>query len=242
MILFPSRNNQDIKHKRNRKRENQIIILNKQKLKNRNMSEASFTSTVLAIEAAVIAIGLIGNIISIIVFSRKTFRNNSISTYCTTMAIVECLTLIHLTNIIYYFKNNAYLMDQNGPFCTMVHTGVIYLSSIPPFIMIAFSLDKLLCMRTSSIAILKKKWFQWSIVAGISIFNIGLYLYFPILVKRSEIFPGYFMCDVTSIGFFNIHMILTIIETLLIPYAILTITSILTIRALFKSRNAVMKT
>ena len=205
------------------------------------MSEASFTSAILAIEAAVIVIGFIGNVISIIVFSRKTLRNNSISTYCTSLAIVDCLTLIHLTNIIYYFIYNVYLNDQNSPFCAIAHTTIIYISGIPPWIMIAFSLDKLLSMRTSSISVIKKKWFQWSIVVAISLFHIGLYIYFPILIKLSEIFPGFFICDVFSIGFFNIHMILFLLETCLIPFVILTITSILTIRVLIKSRNVAMK-
>ena len=205
------------------------------------MSEASFTRAILAIEAAVIIIGFIGNIISILVFSRKTFRNNSISTYCKSLAVVDCLTLIHLTNIIYYFTYNVYLNDQNTPFCALAHTTIIYISGIPPWIMIAFSVDKLLSMRTNSIAIIKKKWFQWLIVVGISLFHIGLYIYFPILIKRSEIFPGFFICDVFSIGFFNIHMILFLLETCVIPFVILIITSILTIRVLINSRNAVLQ-
>jgi hypothetical protein len=53
------------------------------------------------------------------------------------------LTLIHLTNIIYYFTYNVYLNDQNSPFCAIAHTTIIYISRIPPWIMIAFSLDKL---------------------------------------------------------------------------------------------------
>ena len=203
------------------------------------MSEASFVNAVTAIETAVIAVGFIGNLLSIIIFSRKTFRNNSISTYCTALAIAELLTLIQLVNIVYIFTNNSYLMDLNTAYCKISHTAVILVSAIPPFIMIAFSVDKLLSMRTSSIALLKKKWLQWSIVAGIVLFHIGLYMYYPILVKRTEIFPGYFICDVNSIGFFTIHMTLIIIETCLIPFVILMITSILTIRVLIKSSNSI---
>jgi hypothetical protein len=64
-------------------------------------------------------------------------------------------------------------------------------------------------------------------------------MYYPILVKLGEAFPGYFICDASSIGFFNIHMILSLIDTSLIPFVILMITSILTIRLLMKSRNSI---
>ena len=201
------------------------------------MSELAFVSSVL--DVVVLSIGLIGNIISIIIFSRKTFRNNSISTYCIALAISECLSIIQLINIIYYFPNNDFLFNLNDTSCKIVHIGIILLSGIPPFIMAAFSVDKLLSMRTNSIAILKKKWFQWSVVAAIVLFNIGFYMYYPILVKRTEIFPGYFLCNGYTIGFYTIHQILVIFEICIIPFAILMITSILTIRQLFKSSNSI---
>ena len=203
------------------------------------MSRVNFVIAITAMEVAVIAIGFIGNIISIIVFSRKTFRNNSISTYCTALAIADCFSIIQLINIVYYFPYNAYLMDLNDVFCKIAHMNVILISSIPPYIMVAFSLDKLLNMRTRLIGILKKKWFQWSNVIGIVVFHIGFYMYYPILVKRTEIFPGYFICDTTSIGFLATHMTMNILEACLIPLVVLMITSILTIRLLFKSSNSI---
>ena len=124
-------------------------------------------------------------------------------------------------------------------FCKIIHFGVILINAIPPFIMVAFSVDKLLSMRTRSIEILKKKCFQWLVVAGIVLFHIGLYIYYPILVKRTEVFPGYFMCDQYTIGFINIHQILNILETCILPFVILMITSILTIRLLMKSSQSI---
>ena len=203
------------------------------------MSSENFVIANTAVEVAVIAIGLIGNLLSIIVFTRKTFRNNSISTYCIALAISECLSLIQFINIVYYFKYSAYLMDLNDTFCSIENYAVILVSAIPSFIMIAFSVDKLISMRTKSIAMLKKKWFQWSVVAAIVLFHIGLYIYVPILIKRIEIFPGYFICSTTTISFFNIHMILIIFETCLIPFLILMITTVITIRQLFKSSNSI---
>ena len=204
-------------------------------------SETSFIITIASIELTIIAIGFIGNVICIIVFSKKTFRNNSISTYCIALAIAECINITQFIIDIYLLAYNAYLMDQSDLFCKIAHINLILIHAIPPYMMIALSVDKLLTMRTNSIALLKKKWFQWSIVAAIVLFHIALYMYFPIIVKRLEISPGYFLCDVSTVSFFNTHLIVFLFETCLIPLGILAITSTLTIRVLIKSRNAVMK-
>ena len=105
--------------------------------------------------------------------------------------------------------------------------------------MVAFSLDKLLSMRVNTIAILKKKWFQWSVVVGIVLFSNGLFLYVPILLRVRDIAPDIPFCDPNTISFFNVHLFIYIFETTLIPFIVMIITSILTIRLLIKSRNSV---
>ena len=205
------------------------------------MSSVSFTVVTASIEMTIIAIGFIGNLLTIIIFLRKPFRNYSISTYCISLAIFESLATFQIFNDIGYLAQNVYLSDQSEVACKIIGIIGLLMSSIPAYIMIAFSVDKLLGMRIKLIPILKKKWFQWSIVTSIVIFNISLYICYPILIRRSEVFPGYFICDATTIGFFQIFMIMATFETSVVPFLILTITSILTIRLLFKSRNSVQR-
>lgn len=202
------------------------------------MSSESFTFSV--VQTALIGIGIIGNVITILVFLRKTFRSNSISTYCIALAIIELLSIIQFISNITFLAYNANLADLSDSLCKLVYFSGVLLSSNKPWITVAFSVDKLLSMRTRSILILKKKWFQWSTIAAIFLFNAALFLYYPILIKRSEKSPGNFMCDLTTMGFFKIHSILVLIETCFIPLIIMAITSIFTIRLLIKSRNAVV--
>lgn len=204
-------------------------------------ADLKFEIAINAIEVAVISIGLVGNLLTIIVFLRKTFRNNSISTYCISLAIVESFTLIQLIDDIRYLRYNVNLSNQIEVFCKLLYTNGMLLTSIPPWIMVAFSLDKLLSMRTRQIAILKKKWFQLSLVAAIVIFKIAFYIYIPILIRLGEIFPSYFICDLSTISFFKVHMILAILETYTIPFIIMMASSILTIWKLFKSRHSVKR-
>ena len=193
------------------------------------------------IETIVIGIGIIGNLLSIVIFSKKTFRNNSISTYCKALAICELWVIQQLIINIFILKQNILIYDQNDILCKFVYSFATYMASVQPWIMVAFSLDKLLSMRVSSIRLLKKKWFQWSVVAGIVLFTAALYIYVPIFIRIREVFPGYSICDVTSIGFFNTHIIVFLFETSLIPFIIMVISSILTIRLLIKSRKAVAR-
>ena len=205
------------------------------------MSQASFTFAVAIIEATIIAIGIIGNVLSIIIFSRKTFRSNSISTYCISLAIFDISSLTQLVTDVYTLMYGKFLPDQSNEFCKFYFYSLVLLSSIQAWIMVAFSIDKLLSMRLKSIPILKKKWFQLSIVSGVVVFSVCLYLYIPILLRVREIFPGFSFCDSSTLGFFNVHIILYTFETCLIPFFVVSITLILTIRLLIKSRNSVAR-
>ena len=171
------------------------------------MSDAYFTFGIAAIEAAIIGIGIIGNVLCIIIFSKKVFRTNSISTYCIALAICELGAIIQFFADVYYLIHYKILYDQNDPICKFYYSFYTWFASIHAWIIVVFSLDKLLSMRVHSSAILKKKWFQWSIVAAIVLFSIGLYIYVPIYIRIREVIPGLSICDVTTIGFFNIHII-----------------------------------
>ena len=206
------------------------------------MSQASFTFAMTIVQAVIIGIGLIGNLLSIIIFSRKAFRSNSISTYCIALSIVQCMSLTQLIVAIHSLAYKINLSDQSDSLCKFFNSIPAFLSGMQPWIMVAFALDKLLCMRAKRIAILKKKWFQWSVVVAIALVNTAIYINMPILMKRREIFPGYFMCDLSTINLFYINTVVSLLETGFLPFVVMVITSILTTRLLIKSRNAVMKT
>ena len=203
------------------------------------MSTTSFTFAMNITIAVTITISLIGNLISIIIFSKKTFRNNSISTYCIALSIDEFFALFQFATDIGILAFNVNLIDQSETICKVFSYIFAIYNAVQPCILVAFSVDKLLNMRISPIGIIKKKWFQWSVVVGIVIFNVLLYLELPILVKRREIVPGYIICDQTTVGFLPTLMIVIVLETCIIPFIIMIVSSLLTIRLLIKSRNSI---
>lgn len=205
------------------------------------LSDLPFENAMTVIETITIGIGIIGNIITTIIFLRKTFRNNSISTYCISLSIIECLTLAKFVLNIYILAYNRNLPDESDSLCKLFYSVPTLLGAIQPWITVSFSIDKLLSMRTRAIPILKKKGFQWSLIAGIILFNTALFIDIPIFLKRREVSPSYFMCDLTTISFYDIAAIINFLDSCLIPFIIMIITSILTTRLLIKSRNAVMR-
>ena len=203
------------------------------------MSTVSFTFAINTAQAITLAISFLGNLVSIIIFSSKTFRNNSISTYCIALSINEFLVLFRFAINIGIIGYNVNIVDQSDELCKILNYLPAIYASNQPCILVAFSIDKLLNMGTNSIAIFKKKWFQCSILAAIVLFNMLLYLEMPILLKRREVALGRFVCDQTIISFLPTLMIVIVLETSLIPFIIMIASSILTIRLLIKSRNSI---
>ena len=203
-------------------------------------STATVTFTMNTISAITVAIGFIGHIVTIIVFLRKTFRSNSISTYCISLAIVECLSAFRFAqNIAIIAFNISSLNDLSEETCKWFTYFLTILASIQSCIQVAFSIDKLLSMRTRSIAIIKKKWFQLSVVAGIVLVKATIYINFPILLKRREAAPGRFVCDLSYMSSFTIIMYEVLLDTFILPFISMIITSALIIRQLYKSRSSI---
>ena len=202
-----------------------------------DLSDFSFGMDITRI--TVIAIGFFGNVISFAIFSRKRFQKNSISTYCQALALIDCFTIAEILDTFYLLLYKLEFNNTSDEACkALSYIPPIY-NSIPVWILVAFSLDKLLNMRRKTINLLQKKWFQWSLIAGIVLFHLILYIGLPIFVVRREISPGFYLCDQTTFEFFDTLMIVLVIETCFIPFIIMIVSSIMTIRLLYKSRRLV---
>jgi hypothetical protein len=115
------------------------------------MSAEDFVFVINCIQSIIIAIGIIGNIVSIIVFSRKTFRNNSISTYCISLAIFECLSISELITDVIRVVYNEKITDQNDASCKIIFYIITIMNPIQACLLVAFSVDKLLSMKSVQI-------------------------------------------------------------------------------------------
>lgn len=190
----------------------------------------------------IISLGILGNIISLIIFSRKTFRKNSISTYCRALAVLDCLIIIELIHMVHYIINstNSDFSNLTDLTCKLFYYLSAQYGSIPAWILMAFSVDKMLNMQLSPPKIIKSKLFQWSVVAGIVVFHFLFYIEFLFLLRLEPAFfdPKILVCNFPFSSFFKTVIYVELTDTCLIPFVIMIATSLVTIRLLVKSRNS----
>ena len=195
-------------------------------------------TTVIASKVLIISLGILGNIISFIIFSRKTFRNNSISTYCRALAVADFFIIVELINNIFNYINKTKIYNINELTCKLFYYLSMQYTSIPPWILVAFSIDKMLNMKTSPPSIIKSKVFQWCVVFGIFLFHYILYSELLIILKLVKI-PTLdrYMCNFGIFDYYDPFVYAHLAENCVIPFSIMIVTSIVTIKQLIKSRH-----
>lgn len=206
-------------------------------------STAEFENIMRYVKIAMISTGIIGNLITVIIFSRKAFMKNSISTYTQALAISQCLILIQLIIDVNSLVNKTQLQNLNDGWCKAVMYIQTETNAIPGWILVAFSVDKTLSMRRIQISLLKNIWFQRLVIAIIVVFNLILYIEIPITIKLQQ-YSNYvkiLYCDFATLDYFTVFIVINLLESTLIPFAIMMISSVVTIRLLYKSRRSLEK-
>ena len=199
---------------------------------------SDFTRAIYTADSVVIGLGVAGNIMSFIIFSRKPFKNNSISTYFRATSVIQSLTIYQfIINMGILFANIDITSQSDLPCKLLFYSWPVYDSSTS-WILMVFSIDKMLNMSRKPIPIIKKKWFQWTVVTMIVLIHAILYIGVPFDLKRFEIFPGFYYCFVSNLSFFRAFSFIYLIETSFIPFVVMMVTSIVTIRLLIKSRKS----
>jgi hypothetical protein len=197
-----------------------------------------------------IALGVVGHFLSFLVFSRRKFQHNSISIYCRALAISDSFILYVLVYSIFF---NIYYIDiseQSDLLCKINYYINVGLSPISIWILVAFSIDKMLHVldRAKNIPIIKKRSFQLAVVIAIGLFHALLYSFIPILIKvetESNTTNGSstsdFLCSLRHIDNYRYILLLYIIEGCLTPSFIMMITTFITVKRLYESRNNLEK-
>lgn len=199
---------------------------------------AKFFYAMTVTNISIISVGIIGSILSFIVFNRKAFAKNSISTYCRALAIADSFMLFHLAvNIGIVLNVNILILSHT--LCKLYFYVSYGLSAIPGWILVAYSIDKLLCVSQSQkFQFFKKKSSQIAIVVIIVTFNCALYVEYPILVDLVVPVGSNNVteqCDATYMPYALEFNILYVLEANLIPFAIMIFSTVYTVRSIVRS-------
>ena len=133
------------------------------------------TYTFECIQLIIAVIGMIGNILVFIVFSRPNLKKHSYSFYCRVMTISDIGVLI------YFFKNwVSYVLEANldivSPFFCSISRFILYIfGGQSTFIITLITADRMLTVVYSNrFAFLKKRWFQWLMVFVGIVCNVSI--------------------------------------------------------------------
>ena len=111
------------------------------------MSYAAQIDIVQRVRFGITVVGIVGNITTALIFSRKTFRNNSIGIYCRTLALVDLFMLIvQLINQAFALFASSDIFSEINVFCKLVLYNNTALPAVSAWIEVVFSIDKLICV------------------------------------------------------------------------------------------------
>ena len=202
---------------------------------------SAFTQAIFIADTIIIGLGIAGDIISFIVFSRKAFKNNSISTYFRAISVIESLTMVQLILNMGILFGNVDITAKSEAVCKLHYYIWPVYDSAYSWILMVFSIDKMLNMSKKPHPIIKKEWFQWSVVTVVVFIQAILYIGVPIDLKHFQYFPGVYFCFVTNLSFFREFSVMYLISASFLPFVVMMVTSIVTIRLLIKSRNSMVQ-
>lgn len=134
----------------------------------------------LNIQFAIAVVGMIGNILVILVFARKSLRKYSYSFYCQMKACGDMIVLL------YAYRNWAnFVLDSNldltAPFFCVLNQVLPYVAGAFALeILVIMSLDRLLTVAyPNRFKLIKKKWLQVLVVILVAAYSWGINIVLP---------------------------------------------------------------
>lgn len=205
------------------------------------MAQDAFNIFIFVSRGSVNFLGIIGNLISFIVFCRPVFRKNSISVYCCALAIFDCFVLNQLIMDIYLLFFDYFPPNYSEITCKIYYYISTAFSNIPAWILVSFSIDKMLSMKTSKrFEFIKKRSFQIGIIAVFAIVNILLFAEILVLLKRVPLYPNNsldLICDLNKMPLVSIFGALYLLIGSIVPFIIMSFSSVSIFKLLKESRK-----
>lgn len=183
------------------------------------------------------ALSIIGSILSIIVYSRKAFEKSSFGFYCKWVSIFDLVNIVNLGFGIASLIVNSSFINYYDSICKIYYYILAVTSSLPIWILVIFSFDQVIIVsRTERFQFFKKRWFQYTCISTIIVFQSAIYTSLIVLsgVQNAQIQNTTFsFCTVYS----NVVPIVFLVESKLIPFLLIIISMYFLVSILIKSRK-----
>lgn len=215
------------------------------------ISSTDLISLFTKIRIVINACGLVGNLLSFLVFSRKKFQKNSISVYCRSLAVTDSLIIgFVLANDIANLFFGVDLYSSLNSLCKISFIVYTAISSISSWFLVAFGLDKALSVIFhGKYEFVQKRSFQLSVIITIVLINLLVFIEVPIALNAVRIVTPiyetnqtqvYSLCAIQTISFVAVIDYLYLIFACIIPFIIMIATTIAISKELYRSSMRVM--
>jgi hypothetical protein len=199
-------------------------------------------TAVVCLYLLIAVIGLISNLLSFIIFSQKKFQNTVFSIYFRFIVIFDILSMMIPVNKFFEFNLNIWFRDFSDPLCKFRYYYIYVVFPISGWGLVAVSIDRYFSIvYPTKFSIRKNILFQILVCCGILVYNLVYYipqLFYYINISKS--FNNKTNQTIITKKCVNQNYPtdwLNILNTTLIPFALMFVFTLITLRKLFKSRK-----
>lgn len=194
----------------------------------------------------ILLLGAIGNILTFVVYSRKKFAKNSISVYCRALAIADFLRTIQLVYDVITNQLAYDLIDSSDAACKIYYFVIMCIAPVSDWLLVTFSFDNMVRVwHTLHFNFIFQRRYQIMIVAGLVLFNFGLFGAVPLslslknVTNASDASP---VCaDLTSLSVTRTFLHIYVVESIFLPFVLMLVSSVVIVRCLQQSRMRIVQ-
>jgi hypothetical protein len=188
----------------------------------------------------VILFGLVGNLVSFIVYSRKSFQKFSSQIYLRAMTVIDSF------NLFFYMHHLiSEASEQNFQFIDSITCRIhVYLSYVIPccsiFILMILSVDRVVCIIYHNSMIRKKKVQICLILVGL-FYNFLFYIIVLIIydLNRLKVSNDKYSCSCDKHSGCGVVKWIDLANSVIVPFLLMTTCSIISLYNIKKSKNRI---
>lgn len=187
-------------------------------------------------------IGIIENLLTFIIFSRKAFEKSPIRFYGKSLALFDSFVLFNLACGIVFISSGRYYIHTSEAVCKIFFFISMGISPIPGWILVTFSIDQTIKISmTKRFKFFHKSWFKYSLILAVVLIHCGIYSDVFMVTNINNIKIDDFTnetlswCDIRT----DVLPFVYISVSVSIPLIFIIMTTFYIVRVLIKSKNRV---
>lgn len=187
-------------------------------------------------------LGIIGNVVGFLVFTRKRFYKLSVRNICRFLAVTDTICLIQIIEDYSTFAPRSFSHIS----CKILRFFNFSLGPISAWLLVYITIERFISIAFPKKSVLfQKRKYQVSFVVIITAFNTVFYLPVIVFVKLLEntenisqnLTPSEPNCDFETYGLKTVISLLDLANSTLLPFFLMFVNSVLIIYSIFKSRK-----